>query len=241
MKCLLTALSHSFIVALWLSSAHAQGNCERPTLVDALGDIKYSHLALKTRSGGPYVIDKPCVILYRGEFAKVLPFVVLPLGSGSATAALYIKSYKTFTSNPPDKIKLSRNDGWFFSDSPDGTVTARPALDDKRYPGTVADWNVAHSTIGTPLDFEKRLHVFWHAYADGEKNMPSTDEPSYWATKPDFDFAHGTLTAYLLRFLSNSETAIPFQVYLQDEVQQIDLIIDSNVEALSSEYKFIIH
>ena len=230
----------SLMAALWLSSAHAQENCARPTPVESLGDIKFNYLALKSPRN-TYVIDNHCILINRREFPKLLSFVVLPVGSSSETAGLYIKSYRTFSNSPPYRIKLSRGDGWYLSDSSDGTATVQNRLDDKPYAGTIQDWNAAYSTAGTPLDFKDRLKIRWHAYADDQKTMSSTDDPTYWTTKADFDFSHGTLTAYLLRFPSNSQTPIPFNVYLQDEVIRVDLILNSNVEALSGEYKFIIH
>jgi hypothetical protein len=229
----------SLMAALWLSSAHAQDNCARPTPVDSLDDIKFNYLALKAPRG-TYVIDNQCNLVNRREFRKILSFVVLPVSSSSTTTALYIKSYRTFSNNPPYPIKVSRGDGWYLSDSANGTATVQNKLDDKPYTGTIQDWNAAHSTTGTPLDFKDRLKIIWHTYADDQKTMSSTDDPNYWTTKADFDFNHGTLTAYLLRFPSNSQTPIPFNVYLQDQVTQIDLILNSSVEALSGEYKFII-
>ena len=208
--------------------------------MDSLDNIKYNYLALKSPRG-VYAIDNHCILINRREFPKILSFVVLPVDSETATAALYIKSYRTFSTTPPFRIKLSRSDGWFLSASPDGTATVQNRLDDKPYTGTIQDWNAAYTTAGTPLDFKDRLKISWHAYADDQKTMASTDDQTYWTTKADFDFSHGTLTAYLLRFPANSQTPIPFAVYLQDEVKQVDLILNSNVEALSGVYKFIIH
>jgi len=233
-------LGHSFLIMLfWLSCAHAQENCKRPTPVDALGDIQSNYLALKSRNVS-YAIDSPCIILDRQAFPKILSFFILPLDVGPTTTLIFIKSYRTFTNSPPDKIKVSRSDGWFFSDSPQGKAVIQQRLDDEPYSDTLVAWNSAHSTAGTPQEFKDRLKVIWHAYADEEKHLPSTRNPSYWKTKTDFDFGHGTLTAYLLRFPSNSKTPIPFNVYLQDAVQQIELTLDSNVEALSGEFKFTV-
>jgi hypothetical protein len=235
-----SSVALGLMAALWLSCAHAQENCARPTPVNSLDNIKYNYLALKSPRG-VYAIDNHCILVNRREFAKILKFMVLPVGTKSTTAALYIKSYRTFTNTQRIPIKLSRGDGWFLSDSPDGTAAVQARLDDKPYTGTVQEWNAAYSTAGTPLDFKDRLKVSWHAYADDQKSMASTDDQAYWAASADFDFSHGTLTAYLLRFPANSQSAIPFEVYMQDEVKEVDLILSSNVEALAGEYKFIIH
>jgi hypothetical protein len=238
MKHLPIAIIQALCVVIWLSPAYAQENCGRATPVDSLGDIKYNYLAL-TSPTNTYAIDKSCIILTRREFRKVLPFDLLPANSDSTTA-LYIESYRAFSSNPPYKISLSRGGGWFFSKTQKGNAAAQKKLPDKPYPGSVESWNAAHSTAGTPLDFEGRLKVLWHAYANSDRTLSSTEDPGVWKTRPDFDFAHGTLTVYLLRFPPKSQTPIPFQVYLQDEVKHVDLVINSNVEALSGEYNFII-
>lgn len=238
MKSWLFAFVHAISFAALLCSACARENCGRATPVDSLKDIKYNYLALRSPTA-IYAIDKSCVILTRREFRKILSFDLLPVSSDSTTT-LYMESYRVFTSSPSYKISLSRSGGWFFSKTLKSGAARQKKLLDIPYPGSVEDWNAAHATAGTPLDFESRLKVLWHAYANSDKSLSSTDDPRFWITKPDFDFAHGTLTAYLLRFPAKTQTPIPFQVYLQDEVQHVDLIINSNVEALSGEYNFVI-
>lgn len=230
------ALSLPFCLVATFSS-NAEGQCRRPTLVENLKDIKSNYLALKSINR-LYVIDTECIILGRENFAKILLFKILPVQSDVDRVVVFIKSYRTFSVSPPDKIKVSRGGEWFLPGS-SGT-DALSKLPDEPYPGTVATWNEVHSSAGNPEQVNNTLKLEWHAYATGDGKLPSTRKLNYWLASGDFDFSKGTLTNYLISFPPNSKSEIPFDVNLQNEVRSIDLTIDSNVEALSGRYKFVI-
>jgi len=116
-------------------------------------------------------------------------------------------------------------------------------MDDEPYVGSLEGWNAAHSMSGDPLDFLDRLKVKWHAYAREDKAFPSTFLPEFWKIDRSFDRTHAVITNYLLRFdvnPSDTVSTIPFEVYLQREVTQIELTIYSNIEALSGQYRFVV-
>jgi hypothetical protein len=230
------ALSLPFCL-IAIASSNAESQFRRPTLVESLKDIRSNYLALKS-SYRLYVIDTECIILSRENFAKILLFKILPVESDLDKVVVFIRSYRTFSVSPPDKIKVSRGGEWFLSDASGAQSTGK--VSDEPYAGTIAAWNEAHSSAGTPEQVNAKLKLEWHAYATDDSKLPSTRKMDYWLTLGDFDFSHGTLTNYLIAFPPNSKSEIPFDVKLQNEVRSIELRIDSNVETLSGRYKFVI-
>jgi hypothetical protein len=224
-----------FLVATFSSSAESQ--CRRPTLVENLKDIRSNYLALKSITR-LYVIDTECIILSRENFAKILLFKILPVPSDIDKVVVFIKSYRTFSVSPPDKIKVSRGGEWFLPGSSGAKAVSK--VPDEPYPGTIATWNESHSSTGSPEQVNDKLKLDWHAYGTDDSKLPSTRKMNYWLASGDFDFSKGTLTNYLIAFPPNSKSEIPFDVNLQNEVRSIELTIDSNVEALSGRYKFVI-
>jgi hypothetical protein len=234
------AISLGCIAVIALSCpAPAQEQCLRPTPVEALEDIQAHHLALKSLRGY-YVIDNNCTILSRRAFAKVLPFSILPDASSDITY-VFARSYRMFTNTTPaNKIKMVRGANWFFPSDSTAKVSIQPKLDDEPYLDSVEAWNKAHGVAGNPEEFKNRLKALWHAYAGENKELPSTQDAAYWIVRDDFDSSHGTITNYLLRVPPESRSPIPFKVYAQDQVKSVDLVIDSNNEALSGKYKFVL-
>jgi hypothetical protein len=111
------------------------------------------------------------------------------------------------------------------------------------FSGTVEDWNAAHSSAGNPVDFASRLKIRWHAFATKDSNMPSTVPADFWKIGDAFDRTHGVQTNYLIRFTVNTAdrvSLVPFQVYAQREVQEIQLTLFSNIDALSGTYRFVL-
>jgi hypothetical protein len=111
------------------------------------------------------------------------------------------------------------------------------------FPGSVEQWNAAHSSPGSPADFADRLKIQWHAFASKDLNSPSTIPASFWQIAETFDREHGVETNYLIRFTVNTSdkvSQIPFQVYAQREVQEVQLTLFSNIDALSGTYRFIL-
>ena len=111
------------------------------------------------------------------------------------------------------------------------------------FPGTVEDWNAAHSSPGNPSEFADRLKIQWHAFAAPGSAMPSTIPADFWKISDAFDRTHGVQTNYLIRFAVNTTdkvSLVPFQVYVQQEVQEVQLTLYSNIEALSGTYRFVI-
>lgn len=111
------------------------------------------------------------------------------------------------------------------------------------YKGTIDAWNAAHASPGTPLEFAQRLHSQWHAFADSDKAVASSDFPDFWKVESTFDQDHGVITNYLIHFDVNTGSKvspIPFTVFLQPEVQRFELRIVASPESLSGTYKFIV-
>jgi hypothetical protein len=230
------ALSLPFY-AVALFSSHAESQCRRPTVVESLKDIRSSYLALKSNYR-LYIIDAECTILNRANFSRTLPFRILPVESEADKVAVFIKSYRLFSVNPPDKIKVSRGGDWFLP-SASGAKPLSKLLDEP-YAGTIAMWNEAHSSNGNPEQVNSKLKLEWHAYATGDGKLPSTRRMDSWPAPGDLDSTRGTITNYLIAFPPNGKNEVPFSVGLQTEVRSIELTIDSNVEALSGRYRFVV-
>jgi hypothetical protein len=223
----------------------AQDACfQRPTPVERLQDVRTHRLVLTDARGRYYVIDGSCFTLDRGQFPGVLYFSLLNSFSKDfavTSGYVFIKSNRTFSNSPPERLLLSRGDGWFFPSTSGSTALVR--MNFEPFSGSIEAWNAAHSNEGDPIALSRRLEVRWHAFAQRDMTSPSTRSLDFWKVDDSFDRTHGVITNYLLRFDVNTSDKvglIPFQVYLQNAVQQIDLTIYSNVEVFSGQYKFII-
>jgi hypothetical protein len=182
----------------------------------------------------------------RDRFGDVLEFTLINRFSaelGIATGYVWIRSIRTFTTAPPVKFSLSRSLGWFTQNSLKGGVSPGREMKFEPYKGSVESWNAAHADSGNPYDFYMRLNTAWHAYAVSDSTLPSSDFPEFWRVKDSFDRVHGVITNYLVRFTVNTDLSVspvPFQVFLQPEVRQIELEIESNLSPLSGRYTFIV-
>ena len=228
------------------SSAVAEDACgARPVRMDP-ADIRTTTLILTTPRT-TYGIKDKCLILRRSEFAPILHFGVVnrfPEGAGVSSAYIFVKSTRTLSSTPLVKVSLSRGSGW-FSRGADGSSS--PSIPEEMkyapYKGTIEQWNTAHSNSVEPAQLNGFLNMPWHAFAMKDLTLSSSELPLFWKIDTSFDQMHGVQTNYLLRFDVNESTrlgTVPFDVFLQAEVQQIELSVYSNVDALSGSYKFLL-
>lgn len=216
--------------------AAAQEQCKRPTAVSSLDDVRTHFLTFKSKYGH-YVVDNQCNLINPKSLGSRVQFSFIPpQRTDDTTAYIFIKSYRVFGTEPPDKIKMSRGSGWF---SGSGAAAEQRGVEDQPYLGTVDEWNTAHSGDGGPEDLQNRLKFLWHAYAQDDKQFPSTMRLTYWKTRGDFDFSHGSLTNYLIRFAANSKTPIPFNVGIS-QAKEFQLELYSNIEELSGSYRFVL-
>src|ERR1700737_349895 len=228
------------------NSSLAQQTCFRaPSPVSSLADVT-ELLALQTPMRNSYVISDTCQIVRRDTFGSALNFVILnrfPEGTAVSDAYVFVKSYRILTSAPPVKISLSRGDGWLLPKPNGGQAADAGRMTFVPFPGSVEDWNAAHSFAGSPADFADRLKIQWHAFASKDSNSPSTIPAEFWKIDETFDRTHGVETNYLIRFTVNTSekvSQVPFQVYTQREVQEVQLTLFSNIDALSGTYRFIL-
>lgn len=224
----------------------AQDTCFRPpSPVSSLDDVT-ELLALQTPKRSSYVISDTCQVVRRNTFGSVLNFAILnrfPEGTAVTDAYVFIKSYRILTSAPPVKISLSRGDGWQLPKANGGQSYDPGRMTFVPFSGSVEDWNAAHSLGGNPIDFADRLKVQWHAFASTNSGMSSTVPADFWKISDAFDRTHGVQTNYLIRFSVNTSdkvSLVPFQVYAQREVQEVQLTMFSNIDALSGTYRFVI-
>jgi hypothetical protein len=226
------------------NSSLAQQTCFRPpSPVSSLADVT-ELLALQTPKRSSYVISDTCQAVRRDTFGPTLNFVILnrfPEGTAVSDAYVFVKSYRVLTSAPPVKISLSRGDGWLLPKSREGQTADAARMAFVPFAGSVEEWNAAHSSAGSPADFADRLKVQWHAFASKDSGSPSTIPADFWKIAETFDRIHGVETNYLIRFTVNTSdkvSLVPFQVYVQREVQEVQLTLFSNIDALSGTYRF---
>ena len=179
------------------NSSHAQQTCFRPpSPVSNLGDVT-ELLALQTPKHSSYVISDTCQLVRRETFGSILNFVILnrfPEGTAVSDAYVFIKSYRILISAPPVKISLSRGDGWLLPKSTGDQFAVAGRMTFVPFPGSIEDWNSAHSSAGSPADFADRLKVQWHAFASNDSNSPSTIPADFWKIAETFDRKHGVQT-----------------------------------------------
>lgn len=224
----------------------AQETCFRPPSPVSSLDDATELLALQTPKRSSYVISDTCQVVRRNTFGSILNFAIVNRfseGTAVTDAFVFIKSYRILTSSPPVKISLSRGDGWLYPNTAGGQSTDPGRMAFVPYPGTVENWNAAHSSPGDPGELADRLKMQWHAFAAPDSNLPSTVPADFWKISDAFDRTHGVQTNYLIRFSVNTTdkvSLVPFQVYAQREVQEVQLTLYSNIEALSGTYRFVI-
>lgn len=224
-------------------TAVAQDVCPRPTPVAALNQVQTNILALRS-SLGPASIDEGCSRLdHDGRFSGIIQFYLFPPASSDAGSAyVLIKSYRTFARPTQDKVKMSRGGGWHTERS----TSAKPdfmsplQLKDRPFKGSVSQWNEAHMSGAAPEAMSSKLGQPFHAYADVDKTLPSTDPATFWQTGA-FDFSKGQQTNYMIRFPANSSTPIPFEVGYGKDLTEVRLELYSSIDALSEKsYRFVL-
>jgi len=225
----------AFLMAV--GRAEAQAACSRPVPVDSVQDVQSHFLVVKSMFG-PAVVESECSLLNPRSYQGAVQFLIVP-PQRSDTTLIFIKSYRVFTNEPDDKIKMSRGDGWLFRAASSSNYAPLGRKDDVPYDDTVEKWNSSHSSRGDPIEMEGRLDYRWHAYADEDEATSSSRKIDRWKTRADFNFTHGTLTNYLIRSAANSRTPIPFNVGLLPQVTEFTLEFYSNAEGISGMYRFV--
>jgi hypothetical protein len=197
---------------------------------------------LLLRSGNRYyAITEHCHTVRRSTFGRILNFRIVnrfPEGTWVKDAYVYIKSHRKFTSMPPIKISLSRNDGWYFPDTSAAQLAAAPSMAFEPFSESHEKWNESHASPGSPSELAKRLNVKWHAFLTQQGGSPSTIPVAFWQTSEHFNQKHDVQTNYLIRFVvSQAGKLVPFEVYIQPEVKEIELEFLSNIDAISGSLK----
>jgi hypothetical protein len=233
-------------VSMVFLPAKAEEFCEwRPRDIANPADIRGTTLVLTT-DRDTFGIYNSCVTILRRQFGGSLNFALVNRFSkniGITTGYAFVKSIRILSSSPPIKLSLTRGGGWITFQKENGPPKPARVMNFEPYRGTIESWNDAYSKPGTPLDFGERLHSPWHAYADVDKIVASSDTPDFWKVNSTFDQIHGVITNYLLHFDVNTEpivSQIPFTVFIQPEVQRFELLIISNPESLNGTYKFVV-
>lgn len=220
----------------------AQGACgSPPPQARNLADVKTVHLILRS-ARTIYLLNDDCFDLNRREFGGTLQMQVLNRFPSvtQKPGYIWVKSYRTFTNAQAVKFKVSRGEGWFVAAAASTDPVKAARSDDVPFKGSVEDWNAAHARSGSPEEFSSRLNMAWHAYTTQNRDWPSSDLPEFWKTDSTFDPTYGSITNFLIRFDVNTESSVslvPFLVYVQPQVKQVTLSVQSNVEALNRTYQ----
>jgi hypothetical protein len=226
-------------------SVDAQTGCVTPTIIDESWSVRFSHLILRS-SKFNYVIDNnhDCFELPRQEFYGKLEFRVINRfpSRPTTTGYIFIKSVRAFSVSEQQeaKIKVSRGGGWYRDDGSPGAVS----IDDRALRVTVEQWNIIHEKRGSPEDFNTQIGYSWHAFADANKSLSSTEGETFWQIPNRLEQTKGTITNYLLRFGVNPDedkkSYVDFNVRSQPYVTRVELTMESNIGDLNNYYVFIL-
>ena len=235
------------VLLLGATSGHAtaQDDCVRPTEVRDSWGVRSSFLILKSPIS-TYVIDSnhDCFGLNRNEFSGRLNFSIInrfPF-TERKTAYVFIKSIRSFagTNQQEEKIKLSRGGGWYKDDGSAGADD----IDDYPLSISIKEWNGAHNAPGNPKKLNSEIKYSWHAFAETNQSLASTETVSFWKIPTMHEQTPGTITNYLVRFKVNSDedkrSYANFYVRSQSYVRKIDLTLQSNIGELSNMYRFVL-
>jgi hypothetical protein len=226
------------IVVLAMHASARAETCDRPIRVNSMDKIGHTTLALKNIYG-PAAVESDCTILDRKLYGTTISFFILPQSLDNADSVyVYIKSYRTMTTEPPDKIKMSRGGSWYFSDT-NGKPQLLDRMDDMAFTASTDDWDRSHALSAAPAQMEGLLHARWHAYTDRAETVWSSQKAPFWKTRADFDFSHGTLTNILIRFPPGGKTPAPFQIGVPKAATGFELEITSNADGLAGTYRFV--
>lgn len=224
--------------------AQAQDNCANGPPPVALSNVRENYLILKGYK--TYALNEQCFTIDRKEFGRVLRFFIFnkfPKEIGVKSGYALVKSNRTFSNAQSVKIKLSRGDGWFLARQGTTQLPAADRIDDEPFEKSVEAWNGAHASVGNPAELSERLGIAWHAFAKADGTLPSSRDGSYWTFDGAVDPTYGAVTNYLLRFDVNTEdtqSLVPFFVYIQPQVRRIELTIASNIDSLATTHTLII-
>jgi hypothetical protein len=242
---LFTLIAAAILTPAASDRALSQDDCARPPV--RIGRLENVAELLVIRTGqADFAVTANCHTVRRSTFGTTLNFAILnrfPEGSAVTDAYVYVKSYRILTTAPPIKFSLSRGDGWFLQEADGTAATAAPRMAFEPFAGGIEKWNPGHATAGTPFELGTRLGARWHAFTAASGGSSSTVPIEFWTVPDSFDRIHGVQTNYLIRFTvntSDSLSTIPFQVFIQSAVTQVELTLLSNIDALSGTYKFIV-
>jgi hypothetical protein len=227
------------------SSVGAQIRCATPTVIDDSWSVKFSHLILRS-SKFNYVIDNnhDCFELERQEFYGKLEFRIINRfpSRPTTTGYIFIKSVRTFSVSEQQeaKIKVSRGGGWYREDGSPGAES----IDDRALRVPIQQWNIIHEKPGSPKDFNTQIGYSWHAFAEANKSLSSTEGDTFWKIPNRLEQTTGTITNYLLRFGVNPDedkkSYVDFSVRSQPYVTRVELTMESNIGDLNNYYVFIL-
>jgi hypothetical protein len=228
-----------------MSSAYCADECfQPPARVGSLSHVSAPFLLQTGRA--IYVVRSTCHTVSRRIFGSTLSFALLNrfrTDTAVTEAFVFVKSSRIFSTSPPIKISLSRGDGWFVESGASRQVGSAPRIAFEPFVDSIEKWNEAHATPGSPIELASKLKVNWHAYASRAPAMPSTVPVEFWKIEDTFNRAHGVRTNYLLRFDVNTTaegSVVPFQVYIQPEVLEVEITMLSNIDAFSGTFRFLI-
>jgi hypothetical protein len=240
------AFPSGLVLLTLVSIGHAEDCRGRPAPVEDLANVSGPSLLLIGGQEIDAIVDD-CSVVTRPSYGAVLNFAILnhfPKFVEESSGYARVKSIRIFSTSPSDTVKVSRSDGWYLSKQRSQPVAVQKKIRDQPYEGSIEDWNAAHSSPGDPYDLAKKLKLDppWHAYANSDQTLPSTEQLAYWKVDDTLDRSHVAITNYLLRFNVNTDmnvdSRIPFQVGAQREVTRFDMIIQLSIEGFSSHYAF---
>lgn len=232
----------SFLLAL---CSEAWGEClSSPKPIEDARAVSLGTLLLSA-SGRYYVLD-PCVRISRRQFGSRIKLGFMNNFEKADTEAAFFsaKSKRTLTVDQTTHVSLVRTPGWFgYLTTSDKEVQPIPETRGDPFRGTIEQWNSAHANGLGPKELRNIPGLIrpWHAFVDQGQSLASSVDPQFWQINPADMTSKTIVTNYIVRFTpAPTNTFLDFDIYIQDGVKSVDLIIASQIEAFSGTRTFVI-
>jgi hypothetical protein len=232
-----------FLTLLLACNTAAHAECESsPKPIDEERSVSPATLVLKAR--GTYYLIDPCATISRSQFGPIITLGYLNNFAPSTFPTFFsVKVKRTLASDHRPFLSLVRSPGWYLALSSQTDLQELPEIRGDPYKGTLAQWNAAYIKATTPDDLRALAGLSrpWHAYVDIQKSIASTDDVEFWKIDGSNLKPNQVITSYLIRFTpSQSFILLPFDVYIQQGVDKVELITASPIDALAQTRTFLI-
>lgn len=226
------------------ASAGAEECVENPNRqVPSINDARIAgSLVLKRTKNDryPFLVSEDCIIVGRSFWGSarqryiylgVVNFIPGEIETKRGFLGIQVVRH---SSNADSLLKIYRNTGWV-----DASRQTLPAIRGKVFEGEFDDWNGIHAEREAGLDeANRRIRSDWHAWSDPE-GPSSWDFRNRWlfsGPAPQSALVTNMLIGFDANFDENRISIIPFEIGVPPQVDEVEIRLHSNIDAMDSRF-----